>query len=209
METRYPLTDEKGLEASAPCERDGAVLGRGARIGRCLRLGASSLCAFALAACVAAPPPRPAPPPPPPINTTVYAYPLHGQTPEQLDRDRYECYVWARNQTGFDPSAANVPAQARVQVVGGPPPGTGTAVGAVSGAVIGAAVSSPWTRGFGALAGALIGGAIGSSADAAQQARAQQVYAMNSAEYAHMEHQAADYRRALSACLEGRGYSVH
>jgi hypothetical protein len=179
-------------------------------VGRGVRVAAASLCALGLVACVAEPPPRPLPPPPPPpINTTVYAYPLHGQTPEQLDRDRYECYIWAKNQTGFDPSAPNLPAQVRVQVVGGPPPGTGTAVGAVTGAVIGAAVSSPWQRGFGALAGALIGGAIGSTADAAQQARVQQTYAMNSAQLAQVEHQAADYRRALSACLEGRGYSVH
>jgi hypothetical protein len=149
------------------------------------------------------------PPPPPPINTTVYAYPLHGQSPEQLDRDRYECYVWAKNQTGFDPSAPNLPAQARVQVVGGPPPGASTAAGAVTGAVIGAAVSNPWDRGFGALAGALIGGAVGASADAAQQARVQQAAAMNGAQYAEIQHEAADYRRALSACLEGRGYSVH
>jgi hypothetical protein len=149
------------------------------------------------------------PPPPPPINTTVYAYPLHGQTEEQLDRDRYECYVWAKSQTGFDPSAPNVPVQARVQVVGGPPPGAATAAGAVTGAVIGAAVSNPWDRGFGALAGALIGGTIGASADAAQQARVQQAAAMNGAQYAQIQHQAADYRRAVSACLEGRGYSVH
>jgi hypothetical protein len=179
-----------------------------------VRLAAATLLSGTLFGCVAPPPPRPMPPPPPPmVNTAVYAYPLHGQSPEQLDRDRYECYLWAKNQTGFDPSAPNLPAQARVQVVGGPPPGTGTAVGAVSGAVIGAAVSSPWQRGFGALAGALIGGAIGSSADAAnaanQQARVQQAAAMNNAQYAAVAHQAADYRRALSACLEGRGYSVH
>jgi sugar (pentulose or hexulose) kinase len=179
------------------------------KAGRCLRVAAASLCAAVLFGCVEAPPPRPLPPPPPPINTTVYAYPLHGQTPEQLDRDRYECYLWAKSQTGFDPSAANLPPSARVRVVGGPPPGTGTAVGAVTGAVLGAAVSSPWQRGFGALAGALIGGAIGSTADASRQAQAQQAYAMNSAEVAQVEHQAADYRRALSACLEGRGYSVH
>ncbi len=178
-------------------------------LGRTVRIAAAAILGATLFGCVAAPPPRPMPPPPPPINTTVYAYPLHGQSPEQLDRDRYECYVWAKNQTGFDPSAANLPPQVRVQVVGGPPPGTGTAVGAVTGAAIGAAVAAPWQRGFGALAGALIGGAIGSSADAANQQRAQQAYAMSNAQLAQVEHQAADYRRALSACLEGRGYSVH
>src|SRR5581483_4420963 len=102
-------------------------------------------------------------------------------------------------QTGFDPSAANVPAQARVQVVGGPPPGTNTAVGAVTGAVIGAAVSNPWQRGFGALAGALIGGAIGSSADAANAQRQRETVVYDRAQMREIEHQAADYRRALSA----------
>ncbi len=161
-----------------------------------------------LAACVEQPPPRPLPPPPPMINTTVYAYPQHGQSSEQLDRDQYECYVWAKGQTGFDPSAANVPAQARVRVVSGPPPGTGTAVGAVSGAVIGAAISNPWQRGFGALAGALIGGAIGSSVDASNAQQQHQTVVYDRAQMAEIQRQAADYRRALSACLEGRGYSV-
>jgi hypothetical protein len=186
---------------------------RGVRLGR--RAGSRAARAAAvlaagglLAACVAAPPPRPLPPPQPAINTTVYAYPQHGQSPQQLDRDQYECYVWAKGQTGFDPSAANVPAQARVRVVSGPPPGTGTAVGAVSGAVIGAAISNPWQRGFGALAGALIGGAIGSSVDAsnAQQQHTAVVY--DQAQMREIQRQAADYRRALGACLEGRGYSV-
>ncbi|MGH8260537.1 MAG: glycine zipper 2TM domain-containing protein [Steroidobacteraceae bacterium] len=162
-----------------------------------------------LAACVTEPPPRPLPPPPPPaVNTTVYAYPEHGQTPQQQDRDQYECYVWAKQQTGFDPSAPNVPAQARVRVASGPPPGTGAAVGAVTGAVIGAAISNPWNRGFGALAGALIGGAIGSSAQAAGEERSHEAVVYSREQMRQIEHQAADYRRALSACLQGRGYSV-
>lgn len=183
---------------------------RGTRAGSvAMRAGAVLAAAGLLAACVATPPPRPPPPPPQPaINTTVYAYPQHGQSPQQLDRDQYECYVWAKQQTGFDPSAANVPAQARVRVVSGPPPGTNTAIGAVSGAVIGAAVSSPWQRGFGALAGALIGGAIGSTADAANAQNQHTAVVYDTAQMREIQHQAADYRRALGACLEGRGYSV-
>jgi len=172
------------------------------------RAAAMLVAAGLLAACVAEPPPRPLPPPQPAINTTVYAYPQHGQSPQQLDRDQYECYGWAKQQTGFDPSAANVPVQARVRVVSGPPPGAGTAVGAVSGAVIGAAIASPWQRGFGALAGALIGGAIGSSVDAANAQQQHQTVVYDRAQLREIERQAADYRRALSACLEGRGYSV-
>lgn len=166
-----------------------------------------------LAGCVEAPPPRRPPPPPPayvgpPPNTTVYAYPQQGQSPDQQSRDRYECTTWAVQQTGFDPSAPNVPAQYRV-VASGPPPGTGTAIGAIAGAVIGAAISPRWDRGAGAVFGGLTGAMIGSATDAS---RAQQnAAAMSEAQQeqaAAMGQKAYDYRRALSACLSGRGYSV-
>jgi hypothetical protein len=165
-----------------------------------------------LAGCETAPPPRPAPPPMayagPPPNTTVYAYPEQGQSADQQSKDRYECSLWAVHQTGFDPSAPNVPAYDRV-VVSGPPPGTGTAIGAIAGAVIGAAISPRWDRGAGAVFGGLTGAMIGSASDAQ---RAQQNQMEMSEEErqqaAAMAHKAADYRRAISACLAGRGYSV-
>ncbi len=178
------------------------------RTARALALGGA---VALLAACVTEPPPRGAPPPGPPapvVNTTVYAYPQKGQTPEQVDRDRYDCYVWATQQTGFDPSSASVPPEMRVRVVEGPPPGTGTAIGAVTGAVLGAAVAGPWNRGPGAVVGAIIGGAVGSSADAANAQRAREARMYDRGQLVRLQQQAADYRRALSACLEGRGYSV-
>jgi len=182
---------------------------------------AVTLVAGILAGCVAAPPPRPMPPPAPPPaapppNVDVYAYPLHGQPAEQQDRDHYECSVWATQQTGFDPSAPGVPPHERVRVVSaGPPPGTNTAIGAVAGAILGAAISPRWQAAPGALAGAVVGGAIGSTADASnaqanaanmQQARAEASQDRRAA--AVQEQKAANYRRAISACLDGRGYSV-
>jgi hypothetical protein len=167
----------------------------------------------ALSACVVAPPPRDLAPPPPPPNVTVYAYPQQGQTPQQLDRDRYECSTWATQQTGFNPSAPNVPPHERVQVVGGPPPGSGVAVGAITGGILGAAVSSPRNAGAGLLLGALLGGAVGAGAEASADANAQaaadaNVNARTQAQAAQIERKASDYRRALGACLEGRGYSI-
>lgn len=166
-----------------------------------------------LAGCETAPQPRPAPPPPPayagpPPNTTVYAYPQNGQSPDQQSRDRYECSLWAVHQTGFDPSAPNVPAQYRV-VASGPPPGTGTAIGAIAGAVIGAAISPGWDRGAGAVFGGLTGALIGSASDAqhAQQNEMEMSEAQQE-QAAAMAQKASEYRRALSACLSGRGYSV-
>ena len=35
----------------------------------------------------------------------VFVYPTHGQSAEQTSKDRYECYLWAVDQTGFDPSS--------------------------------------------------------------------------------------------------------
>ncbi|HEY8051638.1 MAG TPA: glycine zipper 2TM domain-containing protein [Steroidobacteraceae bacterium] len=161
---------------------------------------------------VSAPRPAPLPPPPPPApppNTEVYAYPMHGQLPEQQDRDHYECSQWATQQTGFDPSAPGIPPHERVQVVSSaPPPGTGTAIGAIAGAVIGAAISPRWQAAPGALAGAVVGGAIGNASDAANAQQTRTVVVSDRRAAAAQEQQAARYRRALGACLDGRGYSV-
>ena len=177
-----------------------------------LRALAGAALAAILAGCVEAPPPRPvytAPPPPPPPVTQVYAYPLHGQTAEQQDRDHYECSTWATQQTGFDPSAPGVPPHDRVQVVSaGPPPGTNTAIGAVAGAIIGAAIAPRWQAAPAALAGAVVGGAIGSSADAANAQATRQVVVTDRRAAAEQERQAGNYRRAIGACLDARGYSV-
>jgi hypothetical protein len=167
-----------------------------------------------LAGCVEQPPPRrvyQASPPPPP-RTDVYAYPTQGQTPEQMDRDRYDCHEWAVKQTNFDPSAPGTPPHDRVVVAAGPPPGTNTAIGAVAGAILGAVIAGPRDSGFGAVAGGITGAAIGSTGDAANaQAQNDQIRAarsMDARQAAALDQKATDYRRAVSACLEGRGYSV-
>ena len=54
---------------------------------------------------------------PPPPETNVYFYPVRGQSPEQQDRDKYECNTWAVQQSGFDPScAAQLPLRFRAKV---------------------------------------------------------------------------------------------
>ncbi|MEJ0006833.1 MAG: hypothetical protein WDM77_10840 [Steroidobacteraceae bacterium] len=179
-----------------------------------VRTWAAAATAALLSACVVAPAPRELSPPPPAPNVTVYAYPQQGQTPQQADRDRYECSTWATQQSGFNPSAPNVPPHERVQVVGGPAPGAGVAVGAVTGGILGAAVSNPRNAGAGLLLGALLGGAIGAGAEASADAQAQSAADSNAnarmqAQAAQIERKASDYRRALGACLEGRGYSVN
>jgi len=176
--------------------------------------------AVGMAGCADSPPTRPAPrparvaqpPPPPPITTQVYVYPTKGQSAEQLSRDRYECYLWSVKQTGFDPSRTSLRPYQRVEVAPVPPTGAQTAVGAVTGAVLGAAVASPHDSGAGAVAGAVVGGAIGAASDASRAEQARQVQdrydRRTAAQNARLEDQASNYRRALGACLEGRGYTV-
>jgi hypothetical protein len=144
--------------------------------------------------------------------TQVYFYPKEGQTKEQQSRDHYECYNWAIQQTGFDPSQSSIPPERRVKVVPMPPPGHDTAILAIAGAVLGALIAGPRHAGAGALIGAGSGAVAGAVSDATRQQYAQQMeeaYAnRDQALDTRYEGKARDFRRAMSACLEGRGYSV-
>ncbi|HTR01038.1 MAG TPA: glycine zipper domain-containing protein [Candidatus Acidoferrum sp.] len=144
--------------------------------------------------------------------TQVFVYPNNGQSDAQLDRDRYECHQWAVKQSGYDPSETRLAPHQRVQVVSTTPPGAGTATGAIAGAIIGSATAGRHDSGAGAVVGAVAGAIIGAAADASQQeqtARIQQRYDQRDNQLnARMEQQSNGYRRALSACLEGRGYTV-
>jgi hypothetical protein len=170
--------------------------------------------ALTLAACASRPPapaePAPAAPPP---STEVYFYPTKGQSAAQQDRDRYECYLWAKKQTGFDPSAPGLAPHQRVRVIPTAPPSRDTAAGAVTGAVIGAVVSPPGRSVEGAAVGAVAGAVLGAASDASRQEQVERVQQhhdrLEARRMARLEQQAMSYRRAMAACLEGRGYSVH
>jgi outer membrane lipoprotein SlyB len=144
--------------------------------------------------------------------TQVYFYPKEGQTTEQQSRDHYECYNWAMQQTGFDPSQSSIPSERRVKVVPMPPPGHDTAILAITGAVLGALIAGPGDAGAGALIGAGSGALVGTASDVSRQQNAQhleEAYAnRDQALDASYEGKARDFRQAMSACLEGRGYSV-
>ena len=130
----------------------------------------------------------------------MYLYPQKDQTPERQARDKGECQEWATKQTGFDPlaspptTATAPPAQGRA-VRGA---ARGAAVGAVAGAIAGDA-------GKGAAIGAGVGGAGG-----AIRQRDANLHAMEESQEqaAQVEAQRAEHRRAMSACLEARGYTV-
>jgi hypothetical protein len=144
--------------------------------------------------------------------TQVYFYPKAGQSTGQQSRDHYECYNWAIKKTGFDPGLASSPPEQRIKIVPTPPPGHDTATLAIVGAVLGALIAGPRH----AVGGALIGGAGGAMAGAAsdvsrQESARQMEEAYNNRDRtldAQLDAKALDFRRAMGACLEGRGYSV-
>ncbi len=85
-------------------------------------------------------------------------------------------------------------------------------MGAFSGAVIGSMLAAPHDRGEGMIFGAITGALLGAASDTARQQQAQQIQQQydvkDTQRVARLERQARDYRRAMTACLEGRGYTV-
>ena len=152
-------------------------------------------------------------------TSDIYIYPNKGQTHEQQSLDRYECHVWAANQSGFDPSAyySTSPGPVRVASVSGGryphhhdlDPITGAAGGAALGALGGAIGGN---AGKGAAIGAGVGALAGIFSAAGNhrhkkdryiQQQAQQ--AQQAAEFAQDQ---ANYKRAIGACLEAHDYTV-
>ena len=176
------------------------MLRRSIRDRRVRALGVAGIAAVLLSGCVEQPvrPVAYAPPPPP----RLFVYPAQGQSPDQLARDRYDCHVWAVQQTGVDPTNPNTRPYERVVVA--PAPGAGTVAGAVGGAIVGSMIGGDDSGGAGMLLGGLAGAMIGSAADANAQAQAQ----VANRQFAGQIAAANAYRRAISACLEARGYTV-
>jgi len=131
----------------------------------------------------------------------MYIFPQNGQSPDQQNKDRGECHGWAVQQTGFDPGMAGPSAQAQKQSTAG---GAlkGAAVGAGGGALIGAIAGD---AGKGAAIGAIGGGLFNGMRRRDQNNQAQ---ANANAQNQQQDHARAEYRRALGACLEGKGYTV-
>jgi len=149
----------------------------------------------------------------------LYIYPNQGQSAEQQDKDRYECHSWAVQQTGYDPS--NPPP---TQASSAPPPpqpeasqggllrggARGAAVGAVGGAIAGDAGKG---AAIGAATGALFGG-MRRRDQRRRQAQEQANYNNQVRQQQAQQQQASsagssDYNRAMTACLNGRGYTVN
>ena len=142
-------------------------------------------------------------------SAQTYVYPQRGQSPQQQEFDRGQCYSWAVQQSGFDPANPQV-ASAAPPPMAGPPQGgmfRGAAGGAALGAV-GGAIGGNAGRGaaIGAGVGALFGGfrRMRWHEEEQQQQQSYQMQQQSSLAQGH-----ANYNRAFSACMGGRGYTVN
>ena len=184
---------------------------------RVVLLGFVLVSSLALWGCAAPAPRRSAAgivvPSPRPADTRVFAYATRGQSAETQSRDRFECHEWAVAQAGVDPSSPGSSAARSVPTAPAASSAANTAAvvnGAVAGAVVGAVVARPRDTGRGAIIGAVAGGLLGEVNHQARVERQQRMGERIAERHASREEEreAGNYRRALSACLEGRGYSV-
>jgi hypothetical protein len=132
----------------------------------------------------------------------VYVFPANSQTPDQQAKDSSDCYTWAKQQTGIDPTVA--PAQKTAD----PNAGKGSAVkgaakGAVAGVAIGAIAGDP---GKGAAIGATAGGMGGLGARGAKKQQAEAQAAQQNQQAA--ANQTDTFKKAYTACMEGKKYTV-
>lgn len=137
----------------------------------------------------------------------TYIYPSRGQSPQQEQSDRGQCYTWAVQQSGFDPANPQVPS--------GPPPATGAPQGgmfrgAAGGAAIGAvggAIGGNAGKGaaIGAAAGGLFGGMRRRSSEEQQESE-QSAYLEQ--EQNALNRGRSNYNQAFAVCMTGRGYTV-
>ena len=137
----------------------------------------------------------------PAASLGMFAYPKNNQPQAQQARDEQECLASAKQQSGVDPSAPGAPPAAPEKKKGGAV--KGAAGGAAGGAAIGAIAGDAGT-------GAAVGATAGAIRGRRQQKRAQKEAEKQAqaAAKSTQEKSLDSLRRAFSACMDARGYSV-
>ena len=146
------------------------------------------------------------------IAQDLIVFPANGQSNEQMEKEKFECYNWAKGQTGFDPmqmpTASSAPPPKGDKSVGGSTLKGGVAGGA-AGAIIGGIASGRSGARKGAAIGGLSGGALGGVRSSRQNQQANQQREQWERQQANEYMQKRNtYNRAYAACLEGKGYTV-
>ncbi len=142
------------------------------------------------------------------LSQELFIYPEKGQSAEQQEKDKFECYTWAKGNSGFDPMApptATAPPPKKKAAQGGAGRGAlrGLAVGTAVGAIRGS--GGKQSRAIGAAAGGLVGG-MRRQDQKRQETAAQKSWEQE--QVANYQRNRNNYNRAYGACLEGRSYTV-
>jgi hypothetical protein len=133
----------------------------------------------------------------------LYVFPAKNQTKEKQAADDTECYKWAVDQSGVDPLNPTKVEAAQVDTAPDGSAVRGAARGAAAGVAIGAIAGD---AGKGAAIGAVAGGLAGRRAKKYGDAQQQQ---KNNQDAAKQEAAIAEsFKKAFSACLEGKGYTI-
>lgn len=138
----------------------------------------------------------------------LIVFPARGQSQEQMERDKYDCYTWSKQETGFDPMQPQATTAPPPQPQG--PSGQrirGAARGAAVGAVAGEIADDDAGKGAaaGAAAGTMAGGMKTRQGRRQQAQEQQQVTQQQETAYGEARN---TYNRAFGACMEGKGYTV-
>ena len=138
----------------------------------------------------------------------VIVYPAGGQSAEQQQADEGACMSWAKERTGFDPTAP-------MQTTSPPPsqqePTTSAGKGALRGALGGLAIGAiAGDAGKGAAIGAASGALIGGVRRHDQVERSyDQQDDWEDEQAARYQESQNEFNRAYATCLQGRGYTVN
>ena len=133
----------------------------------------------------------------------LFVFPAKNQDKKTQDADEAACYKWAQQQTGVDPIN---PPKVEAKKANRNPDGSmivGGARGAAAGAAIGAIAGD---AGKGAAIGAVAGGLRGRRARLVGDKMEQAAHNQAAAE---QEKKLMDnFKKAFSACMEAKGYTV-
>jgi len=137
----------------------------------------------------------------------LIVFPKGGQSQEQMEKDKFTCYSWAKEQSGFDPMEAPTASSSPPQQQA---PQGGVVKGAARGALVGVTVGAiAGDAGKGAAIGAASGGLLGGMRRTDQKRQQQQAEEQWAQQQANAYHQKREtYNRAYGACLEAKGYTV-
>ncbi|HVY66466.1 MAG TPA: hypothetical protein VHH11_16720 [Gammaproteobacteria bacterium] len=131
--------------------------------------------------------------------------PQRGQSADQLRRDRYECHNWAVEQTGQAPAAVQERDEAADSKQEKRAERANRAIlGAAIGSVVGAIAQGGRHYRHDSADDVLVGAAVGAGVGAATAGTTAKSRRKSRA----TTEPPSDYLRALTACLEGRGYTV-